>query len=89
MGELQHGTYDDECEGLTLEEVNVYYDFGDDGETEADEEFNKGQEDSDDNCEESEADMELDEPGSEDVIEPLEHGFGMEVCFLYEIIVIS
>ena len=27
MGELQHGTYNDECEGLTQEEINVVYGF--------------------------------------------------------------
>ena len=30
MGELQHGTYDD-CEDLTEEEVNVFYNFHEDG----------------------------------------------------------
>jgi hypothetical protein len=84
MGELQHGTYDDECEGLTLEEVNAFYDFGEDGERQADEDSNKsneGQNDSDDNYEEIEADMELDEPGpgSGNVI-GLEHEVDMEVC---------
>ena len=32
MGELQHGTYNDECEGLTQEEINAFYGFGKDGE---------------------------------------------------------
>ena len=32
MGQLQHGVYDDECEGLTQEEINAYYDFGHNGE---------------------------------------------------------
>lgn len=89
MGELQHGTYDDECEGLTLEEVNFFYDFGEDGERQADEDSNKsneGQDGSDDD--EIETDMELDEPGSGNVI-GLEHDVDMEVCFFYEITVIN
>lgn len=32
MGELQHGVYDDECKGLTGEEINAFYDFDNDGE---------------------------------------------------------
>lgn len=32
MGELQHGIYDDECEGLTEEEINAFYGFEEDGE---------------------------------------------------------
>jgi len=28
MGELQHGIYDDECEGLTHKEINTFYSFG-------------------------------------------------------------
>ena len=88
MGELQHGTYDNECEGLTLEEVNSFYSFGEDGDLQADEDSyqsNEGQEGSDDNNEESEADMELDERGLVDVID-LEHDFNMEVCFFNRII---
>lgn len=33
MGELQHGVYDDECKGLTGEEINAFYDFDKDGES--------------------------------------------------------
>lgn len=35
MGELQHGVYnyDDECEGLTEEEINAFYGFAEDGES--------------------------------------------------------
>lgn len=80
MGELQHGTYDDECEGLTLEEVNFFYDFGEDGERQADEDSNKSNEG--DNYEEIESDMELDEPGSGNVI-GLEHDVDIEVCFFF------
>jgi len=32
LGELQHGIYDDECEGLTEEEINAFYGFEEDGE---------------------------------------------------------
>ncbi|KAF8816662.1 hypothetical protein BYT27DRAFT_7004150, partial [Phlegmacium glaucopus] len=38
MGELQYGTYDDECEGLTPEEVNGFYNFGEDREPQVDDE---------------------------------------------------
>ena len=37
MGELQHGTYDD-CEDLTEEEVNVFYNFHEDGKLHSDDE---------------------------------------------------
>lgn len=82
MGELQHGTYNDECEGLTLEEVNSFYSFGKDGEPQADEDSDQSNEEQEGSDNESEADMELDEPGlgSGDVID-LEHDFDMEVCF--------
>lgn len=79
MGELQHGTYDDECEGLTLEEVNGFYGFGEDGEPQADEDSNQSNEGQESSDEESEADIEL-ESRSGDVID-LEHDFDMEVCF--------
>ena len=84
LGELQHGTYNDECDGLTLEEVNSFYDFGEDGEPQFDNDEDPDQldeereEDSGDNYEEGEVDMELDEPGSRDVIDP-DHDFDMEV----------
>jgi hypothetical protein len=38
MGEIQHGTYDDECEGLTYEEINALYGFGTNGDPEIGEE---------------------------------------------------
>jgi hypothetical protein len=37
MGELQHGTYDD-CEDLTEEEVNIFYNFCENGELHSDDE---------------------------------------------------
>ena len=37
MGELQHGIYDD-CEDLTGEEVNVFYNFYENGELHSDNE---------------------------------------------------
>jgi hypothetical protein len=53
MGEIQHGTYDDECEGLTYEEINALYGFGENGEQECSEQ-------EDDGNEESEVDMDSD-----------------------------
>ncbi len=35
MGEIQHGTYDDECEGLTNEEISALYGFRENGEPES------------------------------------------------------
>ena len=48
MGELQHGAYDDECEGLNEEEINAFYGFEDDGETQVPDE-SSDQSDEDDN----------------------------------------
>jgi hypothetical protein len=83
MGQLQHGVYDDECEGLTPEEINAFYGFDEDGglqggDEDSDRSDEEEEEDSGDNYVESEADMELDEPGSGDVTDP-DHGFDMEV----------
>ena len=77
MGELQHGVYDDECDGLTPEEIDVFYDLNDDKEvqgsdedTDQSDEGHDYDEDSDqsdeghDYDEESEAEMEIDEPES-------------------------
>jgi len=76
MGSLQHGFYDDECEGLTAEEINAFYGFSDSEEpqdSDSDEDSDRSDEEqgdqSGDNYEESEADMELDE-GFEDVLDP-------------------
>ena len=38
MGELQHGVYDDECDGLTPEEIDVFYDLNDDKEVQGSDE---------------------------------------------------
>jgi len=86
MGELQHGTYDDDCEGLTLEEVNSFYNFKEDGEPQVGDENpersdEEQEEDSGDNYEEIEADLELDIPGSGRVIN-LDHELDMEVRLL-------
>jgi len=86
MGELQHGTYDDDCEGLTLEEVNGFYNFKEDGEPQVGDENpersdEEQEEDSGDNYEEIEADLELDIPGSGGVIN-LDHELDMEVRLL-------
>ena len=49
MGELQHGIYDDECKGLTEEEINAFYDFDNDGESQVlDKSADKTDSDSDD-----------------------------------------
>ena len=81
MGELQHGTYDNECEGLTLEEVNGFYDFSEEGESQfGDEDPDQSDEEQEeDSGEESEVGMELDEPGLGDIIDP-DQDFDMEVC---------
>ena len=86
MGELQHGTYDDDCEDLTLEEVNGFYNFKEDGEPQVGDEDpersdEEQEEDSGDNYEEIEADLELDIPGSGGVIN-LDHELDMEVRLL-------
>jgi hypothetical protein len=81
MGELQYGVYDDECEGLTPEEIDVFYDLNDDQEVQGSDEDSDQSDDSerDDNYEESEADMEIDEPESDD--SPVSDlPFDMEVC---------
>lgn len=38
MGELQHGTYYDDCEDLTKEEINIVYNFYENGELHSDDE---------------------------------------------------
>ena len=86
MGELQHDTYDDDCEGLTLEEVNGFYNFKEDREPQVSDENpeqsdEEQEEDSGDNYEEIEADLELDIPGSGGVIN-LDHELDMEVHLL-------
>jgi len=50
LGELQHGAYDNECEGLNEEEINAFYGFEDDGEKKVpDESSDQLDEDEDDN----------------------------------------
>ena len=79
MGELQYGVYDDECQGLTPKEINVFYDLNDDKEVEGSDEdsdqsddghdYDEDSDQSDDGHdydEESEAGMEIDEPESND-----------------------
>ncbi|KIJ89920.1 hypothetical protein K443DRAFT_56982, partial [Laccaria amethystina LaAM-08-1] len=62
LGELQHGVYDDECEGLREEEINAFYGFAEDGESLVlDETPDQGSEDSDEYNDE-----EQNESGSED-----------------------
>jgi len=86
LGELQHGTYDDECEHLTRDEVNTFYDFDEDGESHViDEDMSQSEaQDSDDeHSEEVEVGEERDEHEFEDVIDP-EDGFHTEVCHFVE-----
>ena len=73
MGELKHGIYDDECVGLTGEEINVFYDFEENGESvdeipdQLDEERDEDSGYDDGHLEELEVDnAERNEPGSED-----------------------
>lgn len=50
MGGLQHGVYDDECEGLTGEEINAFYGFEEDEESQvSDESPERSDEDDSDN----------------------------------------
>lgn len=61
MGELQHGAYDDECEGLNEEEINAFYGFEethelDESSNQSDED--EDEDDSDGNLEEFEMDEE-------------------------------
>lgn len=75
---MQHGFYDDECEGLTPEEINAFYGFSESEEpTNSDEESNQSDEEQGD-YEESEADMERDEEGFGEILDP-DHGFDMKV----------
>jgi hypothetical protein len=68
LGELQHGIYDDECEGLTEEEINAFYGFEEDGESQViDENPDQSDEnDSDDNGNLEELEMDEDQIESED-----------------------
>jgi hypothetical protein len=79
--ELQYGVHDDECEGLTPKEINMFYDLNDDQEVQGSDEESDQLDDSerDDNYEESEADVEMDEPESDDS-PVLDFPFDMEVC---------
>jgi len=50
LGELQHGVYDDECEDLNEEEINAFYGFEEDGESQGlDENPDQSDEDDSDN----------------------------------------
>lgn len=77
LGELEHGIYDkDECEGLSAEEINAFYNFvgeSDDDEedpvsdADTDEENSEAEQEEEENSEdtnrEHEADLDLDESG--------------------------
>jgi hypothetical protein len=77
LGELQHGTYDDECENLTEEEVNTFYDrdFDEDGESPVVDE-DMGQSEAQDSDEFDDGHSEE----VEDVVIDPEDGFHAEVC---------
>ena len=81
MGELQHGLYNDECEGLTPEEINAFYGFSGSEESQDSDEDSNGSDEqvdhSSDNYEGSEADMELDKEGFRGILNP--DGFDMKV----------
>ena len=82
MGELQHGFYNDECEGLTPKEINAFYGLSGSEESQDSDEDSNGSDEqvdhSSDNYEGSEADMELDEEGFRGILNP--DGFDMKVC---------
>ena len=40
MGELQHGTYDDQCEDLSYDEINELFGFGENEEEDGDQSDN-------------------------------------------------
>ena len=75
MGELQHGVYDDECEGLTKEEINAFYGFEEDGESQVLEESpdrsDKNDSDNDGNLEE----LEMYEESEDNVIDVINFPF--------------
>jgi hypothetical protein len=90
MGELQHGVYDDECEGLTIDEINAFYDFdhnGDPvviGEDPDQSDRSDNEEDADENEDSDEEHLDINntalkEPGTEDTMQ-LDHDFDTEVC---------
>ena len=93
MGQLQEGVYIDECEGLKREEINAFYDFGEDGsgepqgsnedayQSDASEEQGLREVYVEEHAyEESENEIELDQPGC-GYVSDLDHDFDMEVCF--------
>ena len=77
---MEHGTYDD-CEGLTEEEVNVFYNFRENGELHSDDEDPDQSDNEEDPLDEEysegySTDMDVNEP--EGVVDS-DHGFGTEV----------
>ena len=82
MGELQHGTYDD-CEDLTEEEVNVFYNFQEDGKIHSDDEDSDRSDDEEDSLHEQYSEGcstdSVDINESEDVADS-DHEFVTEVC---------
>jgi hypothetical protein len=82
---LEHGTYDD-CEGLTEEEVNIFYNFHENGELHSDDEDPDQSDNEEDSLDEefSEGDStdSMDVNESEDM-QDSDHGFGTEVCCSY------
>ena len=77
---MEHGTYDD-CEGLTKEEVNVFYNFHENGELHSDDEDPDQSDNEEDPLDEEyskgySTDMDVNEP--EGVVD-LDHGFGTKV----------
>jgi hypothetical protein len=78
---LEHGYYDD-CEGLTEEEVNVFYNFHENGDLHSDDEDPDQSDNEEDSLDEEYSEgysmdsMDVNE--SEDVVDS-DHGFGTEV----------
>ena len=62
MGELQHGVYDDICEGLNEEEINAFYGFEEDGGSQVlDESSDQSEDNNDDDSDGSLEELEMDE----------------------------
>ena len=89
MGELQHGTYDD-CEDLTKEEVNVFYNFYENGDLHSDDDENPDQSDNEEDSVESvhegysedHTTSSMDVNKSEDMVDSDRwHEFSAAVCY--------
>ena len=78
---MEHGFYDDECEGLTAKEINAFYGFSENKEPQDSNEDPDQSDEEQGDHEESEADIELDEEGFGEILD-LDHNFDMKVHLL-------